>query len=198
MSLRAYFDTNIWISYIQGPEAPDFDLAEKAVKDIKKGKYIAVVSYFVLSEILNVLRRIVGNKFDILKVLTFNEQCKYVEGVSRQRFHDFIKILLQLHELVELTEHTGIDADVTIFHHTLNFIKKYFGIVRMFNRCNVCKTKKSFRFFSIYSGLGPADFIHIILALSMGCHCFITLDKGFKSLREEPVFSPIVIEVLER
>jgi hypothetical protein len=93
-----------------------------------------------------------------------------------------------------------IFADLTpldlkkIMRDVYDYSKSYFGIAQKYtSRCRSCNA--SFERYS-YKGLGWIDLMHAFLAIGFYVDGFITADKSFASLSNDPKFSNLQITIV--
>jgi predicted nucleic acid-binding protein len=183
--LKAYLDANILISYVNGPvlEPKNYPKAKRVWDEIKEGKYKGVVSTLVLQEVLSVFRRMKGQEIDILSPLSYDQRNKYVSSESQSMFSELLKSLMRISTDKIIFENCDTVESLAFYTDSFDLYTKYFGEVRFYQTCNQCKSETVN---STYKGLAPMDIIHIMLANRLECDSFITLDKGYSAIINEP------------
>lgn len=194
--MNAYLDANIVIAYVMGSELEPYSypFAEQVFNEIDRGLYEGIITHIVLMEILNVLRLIKGREYDELSVLrTERDREDYVRNESNVLYHELLAELLRIHDKIIFKNCNNIDAG-DLFESGLALLNDKFGKIYLrYRPCNICGARRDY---SIYRGLSPVDLCHVVLAHRLGCDRFITLDKGFDTLIDEPTLDPLDIIIL--
>ena len=169
----AYLDTNILVA-MAFEEEHNKPKIESLLKDLKEGKYIAIISYLTLMEFLNAIRKKLTKNYSIDSDL--NKIIKEIDNDSKRIYKDVIDLLIRFDpSKVRISSAYYVRVDRDLFHLLETKIGKIIKI-----RCNCGKSDILF-----YKGLNAADILHISVAKSLYTDYFITFDKDFKEIISE-------------
>jgi len=59
-----YYDTNVWIGYMLGEQDDYFPLCKPLIDNLESGKKVAVVSYAVILEVIDTMRRKIPKRME--------------------------------------------------------------------------------------------------------------------------------------
>lgn len=211
---KVYIDANILVNYSLGPakvtKKEHFDVAKKVFDDATAGKYTIVISYFLLSETLFVLRRISmqsefkkrvyglshGDIITLAKSQTFKDKIKRESDSAFREIND--KITRDTTHFIIEDNKIGYGGD--IFQRGFGIMLSNFGDFWVYkNRCpvcwnyldccKVCGTGSEM----VYKAVNTPDLTHLSIAEALGCDRFLTMDKGYDKIVGR---SSLKIEVL--
>ena len=211
---KVYIDANILINYSLGPDKvtkkEQFEVAEKVFNDAINGNYKIAISFFLLSETLNALRRIsMRNAFEIQgrgcsqnQIIRLANSPAFKETIKRESEQAFLEITDKItkdtaHFLLENTETVYLG---TLFQQGFQIMLSTFGDFWVYrNRCPVCKNYLNYCHCCgvdsemSYKAVNTPDLAHLFIAKALGCKRFLTMDKWYGKITEK---SPLKIEVL--
>lgn len=193
MTLKAYFDTNIYISYVLGPEKDkrNFPLANSIFKEVSLGKYNVQVTHLTLQELLNAYRRIATTK-KLLPLDRFTRD-NIVRTESNGNYQNTVKLMLASPQAFIFSNPNMLDIN-NILKNGLIIMNKNLGKVNIYSDCRQCG---SIIKNVVYKGISPDDIIHVFLANELKCDTFLTLDKGFECLEKDPIIGSLDLQVIE-
>jgi len=150
---KGYIDTNVFIYSFYSKDKPDFTIkSQKILKKVKTGVFQGYISFLVIMEIINVLRRFFF-KYEKMKIDEINDKID--------------TILTKIFAIPNLEIVKNIDGIIG------NFISESFII--MYNNHGMILRNK-------YKKLDPIDIMHFIIAKKLDCNIICSNDKGFKNL----------------
>ena len=193
----AYFDSSIIISYLLGSKDRFYNQVKYIFeKKIKNKEMIGLISKLTLLETIDVIKRRIVERTDksILDEFTDEERKSYLKSIIDEKIKDFIDILTRMEhkKYIVLADFTMVDLK-QIINEAYNYSLKYFGDIKRYSRCMICRN--NYEHYS-YKGLGWIDFTHILLAINLAADEFITADKSFKDLKNDPEFRDIEIKII--
>lgn len=195
----AYVDANVFLAYAAGPEADPYQypLAKAFFKGMASRRQIGVLSYLTIMEMVDVLRKWKGSEFDkISGMLSEDDRIRHViDGASAI----YKQIMIETLATPEFRIIDIVKTDMGLLLRTaFEILTDMKGVVRLYDKCGKCgyKTNSGEKFISVHKCVGTADILHVLLAKDMGCQAFVTLDKGFQELVNDPRIKPLRIEVL--
>lgn len=205
-----YVDTNILISYALGEKKDKrFHIAKKVFEDVVQGKYIMMISNFVLSEALHALRNIATKK--AYKAIKDKQtQRELIKIANSTKFRDEVKnrSLKAFKTIVDYItsdpEHFKVEKPKTsysekIFSEGLRILSDGFGEFRVFRyRCPKCDSylecEKCGSYCEIvYKSINAPDITHVLISKSLGCEYFLTMDKYFSKIPKREFELEIVV-----
>jgi len=195
----AYVDTNIFISYALGEEkSDDFQIVEKFFEEVSKGKYVVLVSNFVLSETLHALRRIKTEEAlketrngvtrqELRNIVNSAEFRKAINDKSYEAFKVIIGFITSDPDHFKLAD-LKTNYSEEMFSQALRTLSGCLGEFRVYpidcpkcdaeldcTQCGVdCKI--------VYKSFNAPDLTHLLMSTSLGCKYLFTMDKGFSKI----------------
>jgi len=176
----AYFDTCVWLSAFF-----THDLNHKKALDIfekvKTDNYTVIVSHHILNEILDVLKR--------EAVIVTKDEVK-AEALTKQTYGRFSQALLRLPNV--LIKNPNVSTH-NVLRPSFSLLFKYLKGISISNNCPICQGDFTF----VESDtIFKDDALHAMLAWALNCDVFLTFDKDFVKLINEPLLNPMRIDVL--
>ena len=185
MVRKTYLDSGILISLAQGPEKePDqFRMATGILNKIRNGETIGVVSALALMEVVMVLRVKKGREKHILDKMTPDEQLKYVLRESKSMYDELIAELVRMPNLKFEQGGRRMGAGAAMMD-ALGILRNVTGKIRNAGG-------------SRFSGAGPVDVIHALLAKDSGCDELVTFDTDFEEMCRFDALEDLEFRVLK-
>ncbi len=187
-----------------------FPLCKPLIDNLESGKKIAVVSYTLLLEVIDTMRKKMPKRTDFSGGT--REECDSKKPIVEQKIIDFIK---KINEYSKARKILIIRPRETISEHQSIILKKlqnYFGYIRVMSVCSQCnegfvprdsklecpKCNETFEPTQKYQykGLGYVDLEHAYLAKYGKSSTFYTSDTSFKSLSNDPDFKSIKFAII--
>jgi predicted nucleic acid-binding protein len=193
----AYIDTNVFLSYIAGPlsHPVQYPLAKEFFNEIASHKWIGVISYLTLLEILDVLRKWRASELEaISKIQTDWDRTRYVIEGAKQVYSNIIAETLATPDF-RIIETPNVDANL-LMTAAFEILTDITGVVRLYNSCSKCGYEQDHPIISVHKSVGAADILHALIAKEAKCHKLVTFDKGFLDLINNPRLQPLWIHVL--
>jgi len=187
---KIYIDTNIIIAYAVGPtkEKIQYPKAEKIFKQIEDGEFIGVVSTLTLTEIIGVLRTLIGREREKMLTIKEHDQNEHVRHEAKKIYDEIIKILLTMNNIK--FEEGKMSNFQTILSDGFELISGSTGFQKFHSTCGICRQAyKS----SNYKQILVADILHALLAKDTGCDELLTFDGGFRGIIGHEKIEPLTI-----
>jgi predicted nucleic acid-binding protein len=182
MSSIAYLDTCVWLSILFSND-PNHSKAMQVLQDIRNGKYQQTfISHHVLAEIFDVLKKQVA-------IANPSNPTKF-QTLTRTKFQGFILRILQLPNVILKNPNASSDL---VLRPSFVLLTKYLGTVKKTSNCPVCNSKFSF---IEHDAIYEPDALHALVACNLNCDIFITFDKDFIPLKNDPKIAPMSIQVM--
>jgi predicted nucleic acid-binding protein len=178
--MLAYFDTCVWLSAFFSNDV-NHGKAVDLFKHVKDGKYMVVVTHHILNEILDFLKN--------ETVIKTDDEVR-AEQLTRAIYNEFSQTLLSLPNV--LIKNPNVPTH-NVFRPSFSLLYRYLRGISRLNNCPICHTKFEYR---APDTIFRDDALHAMLAWALNCDVFITFDKDFGKLLNEPLLQPMKIEVL--
>jgi len=177
----AYLDTCVWLSAFLTNDV-NHEKAIEIFQQVKNGKYIVIITHHVLNEIVDVLKR--------EAVITVKDEIR-AEQLTKEKYRSLSKVLLSLPNV--LIKNPNVPTH-NVLRPSFSLLFKYVKGMSRLSKCPICHTN--------FDYVEPEtifrdDALHAMLAWALNCDIFITFDKDFKKLLNEPLLKPMKIEVLD-
>jgi predicted nucleic acid-binding protein len=177
----AYLDTCVWLSAFHTKDW-NHTKAVEALEKVKNGDYIAIITHHVLNEILDVMKT-------EAVVSTKNES--KAEALARQMYGIFSQTLLRLPNVLIKNPHVSAQ---NVFRPSFSLLFKHLRGMSQSSNCPICRS--NFPFVEPDT-IFRDDAVHAMLAWLLNCDVFVTFDKDFLKLSNEPLLHPMKIEVVK-
>lgn len=169
---RIYIDTNVLFNWLFGVTATTLKPATDFIKDIQRGRYVGVISYLTLNELLKVISNLLVDKGKtdpaewkskreeaIRKIFAIDSnQIEIVSGTTNDSTHNENELLF------------GKISD-----NAYDLMEKYPGTVKYDNTARKDKHK----------GMSTVDTLHVELAKIFNCSKIASFDSDFKEVNSE-------------
>lgn len=206
----AYVDTNILVSYALGDEKDErFHIAEKFFGDVLLGKYVVLVSNFVLSETLHTLRNIATEQVfkeiktkrsqrDLIELANSSEFRKEVNDRSLKAFKTILEYITTDPDHFKIGDLKTTYSE-EMFSNALRILSENFGIFRVYRyRCPKCDSKIDctycgFNCEIVYKSINAPDVTHVLMSSSLGCKYLFTMDQYFSKIPKKESQSEIIV-----
>jgi predicted nucleic acid-binding protein len=187
-----YFDTSVFIRHFIGDPSITESQVDLQFKRINSGQDTAVVSYLVLLEVVEVIRK------RIIQREHFNgdgqeEIDKIKEKVNSKvkEFMSYVKQLSYEGKLQILNSKISFEEHLV---HSLNELMSISYNIYNFNKCSVCRHPINPEY--SFKGLGQVDIQHAVIAKNIQCDEFVSADQWFKTLIGKKEFEGIKITTI--
>lgn len=210
MDNSAYVDTNILVSYALGPTVDSrYDLVKDFFNDVFAGKYLVVVSNFVLQEAIHTFRNIAiaqmykelektYSKDDLWKLVKSPEFRQEVNDRSMKAFKTIVDIVTKDTEHFKLGDSRTVYPE-SLFYEGLKQLTGRMGDIRVYSHsCRKCDThircyKCGFAYEIAYKSINAPDITHLLISGELGCKYFFSMEKDFANVNPNSVKSKIVV-----
>lgn len=196
----AYLDAGVWMAYGLGKEDYFYESSKDLFENrLGRNGLIGIVSILSVLESIDAIRRRITENTDVEFLNKVGENVELrneiIKSITEPKIRELASYLTSMDRDTKLifTDFRRVDVD-EIIDNTYDFEKKYFGIIRRYNRCRRCG--RQYRNYS-YRGLGFIDVMHLNLAISLHCNRFITTDQYFNHVREDPEYSSLEFEIFK-
>jgi len=206
----AYVDTNVFVSYALGEEREEkFQIAERFFEEVSQGKYIVLVSRFVLTETLHTLRKIATEQ--VYKEIGQNlSQSELIEIANSREFRNEVndRSLKAFRAIIECItsdpDHFKFGDPKTIyseemFSKALQTLSACLGEFRVYHfRCLKCGgtigcQHCGFDWEIAYKAFNAPDLTHLLMSSSLGCKYLFTMDQYFAKVPRIQSQSKIIL-----
>jgi len=209
-SSLAYVDTNVFVSYALGEERDEsFQIAEKFFEEVSQGKYIVLVSSFVLTETLHTLRNIATEQVfkeiegrlsqsDWIEIANSTEFRKEVNDRSLKAFRAIIECITSDPDHFKFGDLKTIYSE-EMFSKALQTLSAGLGEFRVYHfRCRKCGitidcARCGFDWEIAYKAFNAPDLTHLLMASSLGCKYLFTMDQYFAKVPRVQSQSEIIL-----
>ena len=183
-------DTNIIIAYAVGPKKDkyQFPKAEKIFKKIEEGEFIGVISTLTLTEVVGVLRTLIGREREKMLQVEEEKRDEYVRTEAKKTYDEIIKILLGMKSIK--FEEGRMTNFQSILNDGFDLIVDSKGFLKFHSKCGICR--QEYRS-SNYKQILIADILHALLAKDTGCDELLTFDRGFNGIKGNEKIEPLII-----
>lgn len=192
-----YLDSSVILSYQIGPADHAYADAKNVFEvDIGGGATIGVISLLTLMELGDVIRKRVTQRSNklLLDAMIESRRNEFIKSETKTRIKALINSLTVMEKrgLVIFADFSPLDLK-QIMEDVFEFSKDYFGVVRKYYNCGVCRSPhESYT----YKGLGWIDLMHAFLAVELCVDSLITADKSFSTLTSDSKFNGLNIEII--
>ena len=179
-----YCDTGMIVALVMGPVDPFFDDAVRILNEAMLGNIRLVISSLALSEAADVIRK------------RIKASCRCTDASGREReavdakavaavkdLARFIRVL-KANKMVDILE--NITKKRPDFVHLLEKLLEYDGRTPQARRGNTYR----------HEGIGPIDWIHIVLAYLAGAQAICTNDRALEQIRGDKQYGGLEIVML--
>lgn len=205
-----YYDTNVWIGYMLGEQDYYFPLCKPLIDNLESGKKVAVVSYAVILEVIDTMRRKIPKRMEFTG--GSREECGSKIPLIDAKIVEFVK---KINKYAKERKILIIKPYESVSKHQSTILQKlrsYFGYIRVMSTCPSCKDGVIPRDSNVecpkcgksidpvkkyqYKGLGYVDLEHAYLAKYGNASTFYTSDTSFKSLNHDEYFKPMRFTII--
>jgi predicted nucleic acid-binding protein len=176
----AYFDTCVWISAFftnNSNHAKAISIFQK----VKNSDYVVMVTHQLLNEILDVLKT-------KATVATRNEALAVMQTkLTYQR------LSLALLSMPNVYIKNPSISSPNLFKPCFALLFKYIKGISFANNCPICHNNYNY---VEADTIFRDDALHVMLAWALNCDVFVTFDKDFNQLVNEPLLQPMKINVI--
>jgi predicted nucleic acid-binding protein len=206
----SYVDTNVFVSYALGEEREEsFETAEKFFGEVSQGKYVVLVSSFVLTETLHTLRKIATeqvfkeierrmSRSELIEVANSTEFKREVNDRSLKAFRVIIDCITSDPDHFKFGNLKTTYSE-EMFSKALRTLSAGLGEFRVYHfRCPKCGSDIDcahcgFSYEIAYKAYNAPDLTHLLMASSLGCKYLFTMDQYFAKVPRAESQSEVIL-----
>lgn len=196
----AYLDSGVWIAYGLGKEDYFYESSKDLLENrLGRNNLIGIISILSILESIDAIRRRITEKTDVEYLNSVGDNVELrneiIKSITEPKIRQLATYLTSMEREMKLIFADFQRVDINeIINNTYGFEKKYFGIIRRYNRCSRCRR----RYLNyLYKGLGFIDVTHLNLAISLLCNRFITTDQYFNHVIDYSEYSSLEFEIFK-
>lgn len=183
-----YFDSSIWISHFLQESLNDrAQTVQQLIEQIENDNEVILVSYLVLLEVLEVMRKRITEKEPYTTL--DDDKKKEIKDKVQKKTDLFLESLSQLvkdHKVAIVNSQEPVDK---WFKTTYSILRASFGDISAPNYSSNGGKKKSPKYH--YKGAGHYDIQHALTAKEFSAKDLHTFDQRFADLENYPDFKGI-------
>lgn len=189
---QIYFDTSVFIRYFIGDPDIVNSQVDTQIERFNSGRDVAVVSYLVLLEVVEVIRK------RVIQREQFNgdgpQEKERIREKVNKKVKEFMNYITQLSDAGKMLI---LNSKSLLEEHLGRSLKELMAIdYRIYNydECGICRRPINREY--AFKGLGQVDIQHAIIAKSTQCDEIVSADRWFNTLSGRKEFSDIKITTI--